>query len=148
MTHVYIQRVNQLKGAREGWEENRKDHAMARVSMGQKEWPETPSRVNYIFKKSVPSAASGFLQRPFFQLCFSSAAVIRFLISPKIIVPLALIETYLHRTNSGIMHFRCSQNKIQNIPCKLLNHSTGDWKCALWFWSLSNRSERQRRFKT
>lgn len=32
--------------------------------------PKTPSRVNCIFKKSVSSAISGFVQRAFFQLCF------------------------------------------------------------------------------
>lgn len=49
MTHIYIQRVNHVKGARVGCEENRMDHGMAIVSMGQKEWPETPSRANCIF---------------------------------------------------------------------------------------------------
>lgn len=48
VTHVYIQKVNHLKGAGEGWEENRKDHSMALVSMGQKEWAGTPSRNLYL----------------------------------------------------------------------------------------------------
>lgn len=91
MTHVYIQRVNHLKGAREGWEENRKDHGMALVSMDQKEWPETPSTKLYLllpvdFCRGLLSSGA-----------FSFAAVIRFLNSPKVILPLTLIVTRLHR---------------------------------------------------
>lgn len=58
----------------------------------------------------------------FFELCFF-ADMIRFFTSPRVILPLALIATCLHRTDSSITHYRCSQNKIQNVPCKPLNHS-------------------------
>lgn len=60
--------------------------------------------------------AEGFFFQQFF---FSFAAVIKFCTSPKIILLLTLIVTCLHRTNSSIMPFRCSQNEIPRIPGKL-----------------------------